>query len=669
MNNIIRHRTPDTGWAWVISVSIGAINGLTFGLIRSFGVFFFYLRQEFEISRQVASWPFALCTSCTYLTGPITGLLISYFHLRTIVFVGILFTSAGFASCFWVTDISQIVVLVGVVHGFGIGLSYMQTPVIIAQYFTRYTATATAISYAGGTVGSFIFPPLIESVIANYGLKGSFLIIGGILLNGLPFAMLLRPPIPADEGSFSLAHSHQKSTNETKVENNRTTNKNKQSTLTSLVENSNNKPLLNRATLSRPSLRPGLHHKLKRKRSGNESSWLYLRKRHSFNLVTSTSTYFSAENIKVHKKQAKTMGAQFGETELLVMESMVGNGSISRRASKRISTSSKNSIFKENATVSPGQTTKAESTTTTNTTTTVFVYPTSSSSASFSAHLLHPNHSYSAQQQQQTQPLLPHQLYSPSLPSSPSSTLDSQSQLPHPNLPPRKTVKHKYCQTVLTAKPTHFAHTMASIITNPMYLILLITHVSFQWAWMTYQMVIFDFGIDQQLSRQQSVSILIGFAVSDLFGRITSGWIADRQIIKKNHIVSICILCIGFFIQLTSMISSYRTHLTLTVLLGFTCGVIIVLFNLLTMEYVGLDNLPVALGLSAFFVGVTSLARPYVIGLFRDVIGSYIGLFRFVGTLSFIAALLWLMEPFAILQSKRRTTSDRQTGSSTGSSV
>ncbi len=569
-------------------------------------------------------------------------------------------------------------------------------------------------------MGSFIFPPLIESVIANYGLKGSFLIIGGILLNGLPFAMLLRPPIPADEGSFSLAHSHQKSTNETKVENNRTTNKNKQSTLTSLVENSNNKPLLNRATLSRPSLRPGLHHKLKRKRSGNESSWLYLRKssldlfaekihssqlsrnssfvsahseltghqmpakttdentisttaitnrRHSFNLVTSTSTYFSAENIKVHKKQAKTMGAQFGETELLVMESMVGNGSISRRASKRISTSSKNSIFKENATVSPGQTTKAESTTTTNTTTTVFVYPTSSSSASFSAHLLHPNHSYSAQQQQQTQPLLPHQLYSPSLPSSPSSTLDSQSQLPHPNLPPRKTVKHKYCQTVLTAKPTHFAHTMASIITNPMYLILLITHVSFQWAWMTYQMVIFDFGIDQQLSRQQSVSILIGFAVSDLFGRITSGWIADRQIIKKNHIVSICILCIGFFIQLTSMISSYRTHLTLTVLLGFTCGVIIVLFNLLTMEYVGLDNLPVALGLSAFFVGVTSLARPYVIGLFRDVIGSYIGLFRFVGTLSFIAALLWLMEPFAILQSKRRTTSDRQTGSSTGSSV
>lgn len=143
MYKLARHRTPDTGWAWVISVAIGAINGLTFGLIRSFGVFFYYLREEFEVSRQTAAWPFALCTSCTYLSGPITGFLIGYFHLRTIVFVGVLFSAGGFAACFFTTNISQVVFFVGVVHGFGNGLSYMQTPVIIAQYFTKYTATAT----------------------------------------------------------------------------------------------------------------------------------------------------------------------------------------------------------------------------------------------------------------------------------------------------------------------------------------------------------------------------------------------------------------------------------------------------------------------------------------------------------------------------------------------
>ena len=75
----------------------------------------------------------------------------------------------------------------------------MQTPVILAQYFEKYRATATAISYAGGTIGSFIFPPILEYILAEYGLNGSFLIIGGIMLNALPFALLMRPATPEDK--------------------------------------------------------------------------------------------------------------------------------------------------------------------------------------------------------------------------------------------------------------------------------------------------------------------------------------------------------------------------------------------------------------------------------------------------------------------------------------
>ncbi|KAI2802465.1 hypothetical protein BLOT_009920 [Blomia tropicalis] len=415
--NVIRHRTPDKGWAWMISLSCAVINGLTF--------------------------------------------------------------------------------------------------VILAQYFVKYQATATAISYAGGTVGSFVFPALIEHIIMNYGLKGSFLIIGAQRESQLTLNNSIRSIVMNEMASSSSLNDERK-------------------------YNSN----YNHQMLSR----------------------------HDQPQTDLLSQLLRNENIKVHKKKARAMGQQFNETEMLVMESL------------------------HKTMESPMETNDEQH-----------------------------------QQSFRTE-----------------SINDSNN---------RKVIitKNKYCQTVPTAKRSQFVHSIVEIITNPMYIILLITHVSFQWAWMTYQMVIFDFGIDQDLTRSQSVSILIGFAVSDLFGRILSGWIADKQIIKKNHIVSICILCIGFFIQLTSMISSYRTHLSLTLLLGFYMWRHHVLFNLLTMEYVGLDNLPVALGLSAFFVGATSLARPYVIGLFRDVIGSYNGLFRYVGTLSFIAALLWLMEPFAILNSKRRT--------------
>ena len=503
-----------------------------------------------------------------------------------------------------------------------------------------------AISYAGGTVGSFVFPALIEAVIAEYGLRGSFLIIGGILLNGLPCAMLLRPPIPVDSRRKS-------STTVAGVSGN--------------SEVSKQTGTFPSKSLSKRSIR-SIHFKLRRRKSGRDK-WLFLRKssidlfieKQSSTTTASGSTQQTAEleiggggagfsistsdaisnavnkrgetrfeSVKTYQKHSKTMSYAYQETELLVMESVV--------------------TAKSRSPLQPPSSSP-------------FPFGPSPSPIPFGSH--HHHHHL----------LSPPTSISPSIvvsgsEASASANVPSTFPLFRPELSPTfsaistatattaatKTpvTKNKYCQTDIVAKNSYFMAAIVSILSNPMYLILLITHVSFQWAWMTYQMIIFDFAIDLKLSRGQSVSILVGFAVADLIGRVISGWVADRGMIQKNHIVSICILCIGFFIQLTSMISSYRMHLTLSLFLGFTCGTIIVLFNLLTMEYVGLDHLPVALGLSAFFVGVTSLIRPYFIGLFRDVIGSYLGLFRFVGTLAFIAAFLWLMEPFAILHYKRR---------------
>ena len=59
------------------------------------------------------------------------------------------------------------------------GLVGTQTPVIINQYFDRYRATASGIALAGGTIGSFIFPPLVKYIIVEYSLHGAFLILGG----------------------------------------------------------------------------------------------------------------------------------------------------------------------------------------------------------------------------------------------------------------------------------------------------------------------------------------------------------------------------------------------------------------------------------------------------------------------------------------------------------
>lgn len=64
----------------------------------------------------------------------------------------------------------------------------------INQYFDKYRGTALGLGYSGDCFGNFAFPFIIEYLIEVYGVQGTFLIIGGILLNILPMSLLLRNP-------------------------------------------------------------------------------------------------------------------------------------------------------------------------------------------------------------------------------------------------------------------------------------------------------------------------------------------------------------------------------------------------------------------------------------------------------------------------------------------
>ena len=67
-------------------------------------------------------------------------------------------------------------------------------PVIINQYFLKYRATASGLSHSGACVGTFLLPFVIEYMLRNFGLPGTFLITGGLILNVLPAALLMIEP-------------------------------------------------------------------------------------------------------------------------------------------------------------------------------------------------------------------------------------------------------------------------------------------------------------------------------------------------------------------------------------------------------------------------------------------------------------------------------------------
>lgn len=51
----------------------------------------------------------------------------------------------------------------------------------------------TGVAVCGSGIGGFIFSPLCNSLIDNYGWKGATIIISGVVLNGLVCGSLFRP--------------------------------------------------------------------------------------------------------------------------------------------------------------------------------------------------------------------------------------------------------------------------------------------------------------------------------------------------------------------------------------------------------------------------------------------------------------------------------------------
>jgi MFS family permease len=87
--------------------------------------------------------------------------------------------------------------------------------------------------------------------------------------------------------------------------------------------------------------------------------------------------------------------------------------------------------------------------------------------------------------------------------------------------------------------------------------------------------------------------------------------------------------------------------LLISCLMGLLSGVINILLNLLFCHYIGSDKAALAFGLSSFLSGIATLARPLVVGYFRDspTNGSYNGLLMSLGVFCVCTGFLWFLEP------------------------
>ena len=78
----------------------------------------------------------------------------------------------------------------------GNGCAYGPGTVLLGQYFHKRRALATSLACMGGSVGSMLLPALATELLVHYGLRGAFLLYGGLTLNLCVTTCLYRP-LPA----------------------------------------------------------------------------------------------------------------------------------------------------------------------------------------------------------------------------------------------------------------------------------------------------------------------------------------------------------------------------------------------------------------------------------------------------------------------------------------
>lgn len=161
---------------------------------RSSGFLLVAFLDTFQVNRREASWPIMLLSALLCLSGLVGGPLAHRFSARPVLIAGSALSSIGAMLSYFATNIDVVKVTIGGIHAIGAGMVFVVSPTIISEHFVKHKGLATGVYFLGATMAAFVFPKLLEFLYDTYGLHGTLLIFGGLLMNGLAFSLFPRTP-------------------------------------------------------------------------------------------------------------------------------------------------------------------------------------------------------------------------------------------------------------------------------------------------------------------------------------------------------------------------------------------------------------------------------------------------------------------------------------------
>ncbi|KAA1476050.1 MFS general substrate transporter [Dentipellis sp. KUC8613] len=196
----------DTGFAaWSFLVAAFIVEALVWSFPFAYGIFLTAYLAEPNFANQPNAETLlplvgTLSSGVIYLTGPVIYPLLARYpqHRRVCAWIGAVLCFVSLLGASYVTKITSLVALQGVLYGIGGSMLYAPCISFLSEWFVVRRGLATGIIFMGSATGGlvlpFILPPLIRAHGASKTLRILSIALFILLLPALPF---MRPRLPA----------------------------------------------------------------------------------------------------------------------------------------------------------------------------------------------------------------------------------------------------------------------------------------------------------------------------------------------------------------------------------------------------------------------------------------------------------------------------------------
>ncbi|XDA70316.1 hypothetical protein R6Z07F_000690 [Ovis aries] len=184
---------PDGGWGWAVVVGAFISIGFSCAFGKSISVFYKEIEEIFKASTSEVSWLSSIAFAVMYAGGPISSVLVNKYGSRPVMILGGCLSGCGLVAGSFCSTVMELYFCIGVIVGLGLAFNFSPALTMIGKYFYKKRPLASGLAMAGSPVFLSAMAPLSQALFAAFGWRGSFLILGALLLNCCVAGALMRP--------------------------------------------------------------------------------------------------------------------------------------------------------------------------------------------------------------------------------------------------------------------------------------------------------------------------------------------------------------------------------------------------------------------------------------------------------------------------------------------